>query len=399
MAASNLDLFEDEYEDDYYYDDEPEPKRKRSVFAWIIVIVLLAGIGFAVWLGMREVLGIGSYQDYDGTGTQDVVYEVKSGSSISQIGADLASYGVVASAQAFTAAGKNDAAMQTIHPGYYVLKERMSGASAVAALTAKDSRVGNLQIKPGAIMDDVKQPTGEITSGIFSLLSKASCATLNGKSTCVSVDDLKKAAQSASLTDLGVPSWAQSDVAKAQAAHRLEGLMASGVYEVKPGSDATALLSMVISASAQMYQAEGFPDIAKSSGYSAYQVLTIASLVEKEAVSNDFGKIARVTYNRLSIGMRLQYDSTINYVLDRPQLLTTSTDRDKAGGYNTYGNKGLPPTPISSPSNDAILVAANPPAGNWLYFVKCQKNGLSCFATTLAEHQANKLLAQKNGAY
>jgi UPF0755 protein len=154
-----------------------------------------------------------------------------------------------------------------------------------------------------------------------------------------------------------------------------------------------------VSASATQLQAWNMPTIAENTGYTPYQVLTMASLVEKEAIAKDFAKVSRVTYNRLSESMKLEYDSTINYVLDRPAITTKAADRAKAGPYNSYANTGLPPTPISSPGENALKAAANPEPGPWLFFVKCYKDGRSCFAETNAQHNANKQLAQENGAY
>jgi UPF0755 protein len=168
---------------------------------------------------------------------------------------------------------------------------------------------------------------------------------------------------------------------------------------VKPGSTAEQLWTELISASATQLQAWNMPTIAANTGYTPYQVLTMASLVEKEAITDDFGKVSRVTYNRLQKGMRLQYDSTINYVLDRPAIRTNKSDRQNVGPYNSYGNTGLPPTPISAPGEGALNAAANPEPGEWLFFVKCEKDGTSCFADDEAGHQANIDKAQANGAY
>jgi len=130
-----------------------------------------------------------------------------------------------------------------------------------------------------------------------------------------------------------------------------------------------------------------------------YQTLIIASIIEREAVTADFGKLSRVIYNRLAINMRLQMDSTVNYVLDRPTLATNDDDRNRAGAYNTYKNTGLTPTPISVPSADAIQAAVHPVAGDWVYFVKCEKNGLSCFGVTFDDHKKNVEKAKANGAF
>jgi UPF0755 protein len=198
---------------------------------------------------------------------------------------------------------------------------------------------------------------------------------------------------------MGVPDWAASMAAKSTDARRIEGLIAPGVYDVKPGWKADELLAFVLKDSATKIQAAGLAASSTVQGQNPYQVLVIASLVEREGVSQDFEKIARVIYNRLAQNQRLQLDSTVNYLLDKPVVTTTDADRQRPGVYNTYSVTGLPPTPIGSPSADAIQAALQPADGNWLYFVKCEKNGLSCFASTLDEHKANKELARQRGAY
>jgi UPF0755 protein len=172
-----------------------------------------------------------------------------------------------------------------------------------------------------------------------------------------------------------------------------------GIYDVKPGSTPEELWTQLLTASATQMQLWGLPTMADNTGYTPYEVLTMASLVEKEAITADFPKVSRVTYNRLQEGMKLQYDSTINYVLDRPAIRTNASDRGKVGPYNSYANTGLPPTPISSPGENALKAAAAPEPGPWLFFVKCKKDGTSCFAETNAQHEDNVNQAVANGAY
>jgi peptidoglycan lytic transglycosylase G len=286
-----------------------------------------------------------------------------------------------------------------VQPGYYVMKKKSSGAAAATKIVNPKSRVGQLEIRPGAQLESITQPNNTVVDGVVARIAKASCADVNGKSTCVPPEQLAQVIQTADLAKLGVPDWAISDASKAEPKRRLEGLIMPGVYDVKPGSTAEQLVTQLVTASATQLQAWNMPTLADNTGYTPYQVLVMASLVEKEAITKDFGKVSRVTYNRLQEGMRLQYDSTINYVLDRPAIRTNDSDRDKVGAYNTYGNSGLPPTPISSPGENALKAAAAPEQGTWLYFVKCEKDGTSCFGTTDDEHEANKDKARANGAY
>jgi UPF0755 protein len=146
-------------------------------------------------------------------------------------------------------------------------------------------------------------------------------------------------------------------------------------------------------------QVSGLPGSAAATGYSPYEVLVIASIIEREGITSDFGKVARVIYNRLAEGMPLQMDSTINYPLDRQQVRTTANDRARSGPYNTYLNRGLPVSPIGAPSTAAVAAAAAPNPGPWRYFVKCQRNGTSCFSVSIEEHAAAVRDALARGAY
>jgi UPF0755 protein len=386
-------------EPEYIEDERPPRKRKRGkrAFGWVAALVVIAVLVGGAWYGVNSIFG---YDDFTGTGDSDVLVQVADGDSTGAIAAKLTAAGVVASNKAFTNAGADNSAVAKIQPGYYVLKKNMSGASAVDRITSATSRVGELQIKSYTQFDDVTQPDNKVTPGIYSLLAKASCADLNGKSTCIPVDELRKTVETADLASLGVPSWAAGEADKTpDKFRRLEGLIAPGVYDVMPGWSATELLAHVVKTSAAELQVAGLNDKATVEGQNPYQILTIASIIEREGVKADFAKISRVIYNRLATPMKLEMDSTVNYALERPVLLTDRNDRNKGGKYNTYQSLGLPPTPISAPSPEAIQAALKPADGDILFFVKCETNGLSCFATTNAEHNKNKADAQARGVY
>lgn len=377
----------------------PAARKKRRTKLWVGMVLVLALIGAGGYYGLRQIMDIGSYDDYAGQGESDVVIQVQDGDSTGDIAATLVEADVVASASAFIAASETNTKVRSVQPGFYIMKTKASGAAAVKRIVNPEIRVGNLQIEPGQQLDDITKTDDTVAKGIVSELADASCAELNGKSTCVPPEQLRQVSETADLAALGVPDWAIPFASKAEPKRRLEGLIMPGVYDVRPGATAEELWKQIVTDSATQMQALGLPTIADETGYTPYQVLVMASLVEREAIAADFGKVARVTYNRLAESMKLQYDSTINYVLDRPGIRTNSEDRERVGPYNTYDNTGLPPTPISAPSEGALKAAVTPEPGPWLYFVRCQKDGTSCFAETNAEHEANVDLAIANDAY
>jgi peptidoglycan lytic transglycosylase G len=406
VVTDDLGLFNERHTDHGRRRRPPPRRRKRRrstgrrITIWLSVLVVLVLIAGGVWFGLTQVLGIdfGNYDDYSGAGERDVIVEIPTGASTSGIAAVLHDGGVVASTKAFTKAAEGDSRARGIQPGFYELRTHVSGKDALAKILTPDSRKGQLQLRAGLQFDDLSRPDGP-EPGILSRLSKASCAEFNGTSTCVTVDALRKAYATADLATLGVPDWAAPVAMKLEPNRRLEGLIMPGVYDVKPGSTAEELWRKLITESSAQLQSVGMPKLAADTGFTPYQVLIMASLIEREAIKNDFSKVSRVTYNRLEKGQKLEYDSTVNYVLDRPAIRTKPEDRARAGAYNTYANTGLPPGPISSPSKEAIEAAAKPDAGPWLFFVRCQKDGTSCFAETAQQHEQNVKQAQANGAY
>lgn len=374
-----------------------ERRRRRVVLGTVLAVLVLAvgGVLFAA----RELQTLLEVPDFAGAGGVQTVVQVEDGQSLTAIGATLVRRNVVASIRAFTRAAEADPRVQTVQPGYYQLRERMSGSAAVARFQEPSARVGRLQIRGGGQLDNVEEPDGKTVPGLLTELSRASCAMIGGASTCVSPEDLRTAMGQTDLKALTVPTWAADPMSRVEPRRRLEGLLVPGNYDVRPGSSAVELLRQVISTSVARLLAAGFPASAAGTGHSAYEVLVIASVIEREAITRDYRRVSRVIDNRLAAGMPLQMDSTINYPLDRQEVSTSDADRARPGAYNTYLNVGLPVSPIGSPSAAAIAAALNPEPGTWRYFVKCQKDGASCFSVTREEHDAAVRDAAARGVF
>lgn len=120
-----------------------------------------------------------------------------------------------------------------------------------------------------------------------------------------------------------------------------------------------------------------------------FRYLVIASIIEKEAGSKqEMPLVSSVIYNRLKKGMKLQMDGTLNYGKYSRIKVTPKRIREDTSRYNTYKHKGLPPYPVSSVSNEAILAAIFPKKTSYLYFVRTEK-GKHTFSTTYKEHLRN----------
>lgn len=366
-----------------------EQRRRRNLLLVVGLVVAMFAVAGAAY-GVNELRDAGFGKDYDGTGESDVIIEVSRGDSTSAIASTLRKQEVVASNRAFTRRADDEEKIRSIQPGFYKMKTRMSAASAVALLVEPSSRVGRLEIRAGVQLDDVQLPGGETVPGVLTRLSQSSCADLNGTSTCVPADELRRVMAETPAGVLGAPDWAVGSVSGVEAGRKLEGLIAPGNYDVRPGSSALELWQQVMTTSSLALQAAGLPDAAEGApaDLSPYQILVLASLIEREGITSDFEKVSRVIYNRLGVAMPLQLDSTINYPLDRQAIRTTADDRARPGPYNSYITPGLPPTPIGAPGKGAVAAAEEPADGPWMYFVKCQTDGTSCFNVTLPEHEA-----------
>jgi UPF0755 protein len=179
----------------------------------------------------------------------------------------------------------------------------------------------------------------------------------------------------------------------------LEGLLGTGTYTVLPGeSDTSILRDMVLRFNAQAQQAGLTFATASERGFSVYQIVTAASVVQQEGyIAKNMPDVARVIYNRLSIGKPLQMNATVLYPLGEDGGAFTAQDEQVASPYNTYLHTGLPPTPICTPSLTALQAAMNPPLGSWLYFNVVNPNGTEAFSTSFSAQLANEKLAQRLG--
>jgi len=141
---------------------------------------------------------------------------------------------------------------------------------------------------------------------------------------------------------------------------------------------------------------------AAARGMSVYQIVTLASIIEKETgrnvVTDEQQKaldeqrkiIAGIFYNRLAIGMPLQSDATVNFVTKKSSPSATTEDTKTDSPYNTYLYKGLPPGPICNPSLSSILAAIYPTHTNYFYFLHKQPSGEAVYSVTYEEQLQNK---------
>jgi UPF0755 protein len=377
-----------------------ERKRRRRnlwVIGGVFVLLFVGAAGFAGYKFVRSAFG--AAEDYAGPVGPLVVVQVHPGDTANQIAAAMQAKGVVASTQAFFEAAVRNSNMNAVQPGYYAIPSHSPAAQAVVALLGKDSRVGNLVVSEGRQLHDQQDVnTGSRKDGIYRKIADASCVGTGTNQKCVTYEQLDTAGAGMDLAALGVPAWAEQSVRDVpDRSRQLEGLISAGTWDFDPSGTPEQILGQLVTASARSYESTGLLQSGGETKLNPYQTLIAASLVEREALPQDMPKVARVIVNRLRVNQPLQFDSTVNYALDRTEVATTDADRAERTPWNTYAMPGLPATPISAPSLTALRAMENPEAGPWLYFVTVDKQGTTLFTASYSEHLRNIEKARQSG--
>lgn len=336
-------------------------KRGGAFIAGIVIgsLVLLGGGGYLGWTmfetRIRHVLGLGP-ADFSGTGTEPtILVSIKEGDYGDVVAQKLVDAGVTKSFESVYEILLKDSTI-TFTPGTYELKTGMSAASALAVLADESNRlVWKVTIPEGLIITDVIQRLSDATKIPLSEFESVITDTASFR----------------------LPTGVKT----------IEGYLFPATYEFEYGSTAHEIIAKMVSTmDAHLY------DLGVAAA-DKHAILTMASIVQREAGSNmdDFGKVARVFYNRLDKGWKLQSDATVTYGTGNfESVWTTDAERaDASNLYNTYVHDGLPIGPIGAPGLVALEAAVNPPTGPWFYFVPVNlKTGETQFSVTAAEHSA-----------
>ena len=316
---------------------------------------------------------------YKGYAGQEVFVEIPNGTGVNAIGRRLVDAGVVQSTYAFQAAMRLRANGQTLKAGEY----RFSGAMTPDEVIDKLAK-GDVYLRP------ITFPEGLTIAEMGRVFETSGFGTASA---------FVKAARDSSPVQKLDPQ-----------APDLEGYLFPETYTLARSAKAEDLISQMAARFAEVYTPE-LRKAAEARGMSTREVLTMASLIEKEtARSEERFLVSAVYHNRLKIGMGMQCDPTVIYALQRAGRYTgnlTRADLQFDSPYNTYRYAGLPPGPIAAPGRLALEAAVKPADVPYLYFVS-KNDGSHVFAATLAEHNRNvqeyqvryfrNLRQQRNGA-
>ncbi len=344
-----------------------DKKARRSCTVIFLFFALIAGG-----------LGYGGYQaynwyeshygppaDYSSTSgissTRDVT--VPSGAGGTEIASLLVKAGVVKSERAFVNACNNNSQCPSIQANTYLLHQQMSAAAAVTALldTSNIDNKSQLLVRPGERAADVftalEQKKGWTQAQIVSAIGGG---------------------------QIDLPSWATAKTGTKYPFANVEGLLFTGTYELPGYKTPQALLKAMVDKQVSMFNAVGLTQKASSLNMTPYQVLTVASMARAEAGSDtsDLAKISGVIYTRLKnySYSKLGFDTSTLYGLGRTSPQPTAAElTDTSNPYNLRVVRGLPPGPIDSVDQPALMGALSPTDSTDVFF--CAVNGTIHYAS------------------
>lgn len=350
--------------------EEPAKRGRhhRRRFPWMAVIMLvcIAVVVLAVTQIGRNWLVPANAND-----TQIVEVEIPEGTPVSTVGDILEEQGLIRSSSAFSLLVRVQGAAANLQAGVHDLSPSMTMPEIVAALQEGAEEAGMLKVtvNEGLTVDQIAEVVADSTS--YSAEDFLNLMT-----------NQEFLAQLVQQYPILTDSYNNPNVR-----YVLEGYLFPATYDVAQGETLESLVTQMVDKTNEVlskYQAD-----IDASSYSLQDIMSIASLVEKEGQTTEDRKlIAGVFYNRLEQGMPIQSDISVLYALGTHKEMVTYDDLEVDSPYNLYTNAGLPPGPMNSPSEDAIAAALEPTDNDYLYFYANLKTGEVFYTDNYEQHQA-----------
>ena len=368
--------------------DERRPDSRIVLIALAVVMTVVISLVIGGLWYLRQLNPPDSVAGLSQVATN---FTVNPDDSVASVSRRLEAEGFIVNARVFQFYVSRNGGID-LQPGYYLLTPR--------------SHVGNIQkvlnTSPSATFTKVTFPEGFTVAKMASRIEEIT-------SRIMAQDFLEAASNPDFASSFGPNDPGRLDSAK----FRLEGLLFPDTYQVSGDESASAVIDRMLRLMERVGIQEGLDQARTKVGRSPYEVLIVASLIEREAkLEIDRAKIARVIYNRLDRGMPLQIDATLYYNADPSASFSDLKATDSP--YNTYKSKGLPPTPIANPGRAAIRAAMNPApnpplsdpmcknikqAANcaYIFYVLSDAKGGHTFAATVEDHERNVEVARAGG--
>lgn len=301
--------------------------------------------------------------------------QISRGASLTQISKDLESKGLIKNSTVFKLYVDFSDYSSKIKSGSYSLNKTMTMKEITRELTkggVSDSEV-SVSIPEGMTVEDIAQRLKD--KGVITDIESF-------KKECDNIDNYLEFPFIAALKDK-----------TSGRRYALEGYLFPDTYIFYTGSTNKEVINKMLTQFNHIYSQEWIEKSQKM-GMSVDDIVTIASMVEKEAGRNDFYKVSAVFHNRLGKNMRMDSDATVQYALRIKRLALTSEDISVNSPFNTYKVKGLPAGPICNPGKAAMQAALNPDQdfvkAKYLFFATKNPDSMELvFAKTQAEHDKN----------
>jgi len=328
---------------------------------WLSAVLVALSFGSAAVSGYRRLSKFGEQALSEDAKAPSVRVVVTRGSSARQVASQLEQLGIIRAARQFywyvrLIEGKDTA----LRPGEYDLSPSMTPRKITEKMTKGDVVTHRFTIPEGSNLREI--------------------ARIIGASGLATEEDINAATHDEEFAlSLGVPTGTQT---------HSEGYIFPDTYRFASGTSARVMLRLMNARLKQVLTQEVL-DKARKNGLTPHQLLTLASIVEKETgAPQERPQIAAVFHNRLKRGWKLQTDPTVIYGIDNYSGNISKKDLEAPHPYNTYTIPALPPGPIASPGAAAILAAAEPADVKSMFFVS-MNNGTHIFCETLRCHEDN----------
>ena len=344
----------------------------RPVLVFLCVAVITVGVLTVAW----NYLDARFIAPTEPGNTAPVTFEVKSGNSLTRVANNLEAAGLVRNRSVFKYYADFLGFGQKIQSGVYQLNKSMTMREIAERLAAGDGT---------PLVRDITIIEGWTVENIAAYLAQEQ-AIPDADAFLSLCRGGETFSQYYYIADVLASPNASGRL------YALEGYLAPNTYEIYTSATPEEIIKKLLSQTEAVFR-ESWHERAEELGMTMDQVITLASMVEKEAKKADFARVSAIFHNRLKAGMTLGSDVTVKYVTGTTRMSLKDSDLDVASPYNTYRNKGLPLGPICNPSPAAIEAALYPDADftaqNYLYF--CSKDpdtGELYFSKTLEEHEA-----------
>jgi UPF0755 protein len=300
----------------------------------------------------------------DAADTKNQLVQIPAGSDAREISLLLAQKGLVRNAWAFRLWAKWKGWDDKLQAGSYLLSPAMSTPQICAVIASGEVNIKRFTVPEGTRLADI----GRILE----------------KDGICSQEEFQQALQKVKLPEELPP----------EAEKGLEGYLFPDTYLVEEETSAEEVVAMMLSRFVSVWEEEMAP-LAQDSKMSMHQIVTLASIIEKEALLDEERPlVSAVFYNRLKKGMRLESCATVLYAVGKTDERITIQDLKVNNPYNTYKHGGLPPGPICSPGLASLLAAVQPADVDYLYFIS-NGDGTHHFSTTFKEHEQVRIEKEK----